>query len=177
MALNNRTLIAIAVGLLVAAVSLLGFVLYEYNNSACYADLHEAGLDQEAAELFKAVGTTVAGLRKGSADVPKWEHRDFQDAVKDASQLLADGRRALKEKDAFAALKVVAEIKKPLARAKNMATNRVNEILRAQDPSDYDAFEKYRLEGKKLVEVVRQIDVALELLSDPSRKLPSRCYW
>lgn len=177
MALNNRILLAVAAGLLVAALSLFAFVLYEYNNSACYDDLHKAGLDQEAAELFKAVGTIVAGLRKGSSDVPKWEQRDFQEAVKDASHLVADGRRALKEKDAFAALKAAAEIKKPLARAKNMATNRVNEILRVQDPADYDAFEKYRLEGKQLVEVVRQINTALEMLSDPSRKLPGRCDW
>ncbi|MDD5248947.1 MAG: hypothetical protein PHY45_08175 [Rhodocyclaceae bacterium] len=181
MTFSSKTLIAIAIAIalalaVAAAAAVFLYAAYDYASSVCYADMHKTGLDQDTAQRFDSVGELVTGLRKGTADTPKWDDREFQDEAKVAAHLLANGRRALKRQDAFEALKAVAELKKSMARAKGMATNRVNHILQVQDPADYDAFEKYRLEGKMLVEIVKQIDAALETLSRP-QKLPGLCDW
>lgn len=177
MVFSSKTSISIAVILLVAAAGFFLYAMYDYTNSGCYADMHKAGLDQETAELLETLGDVATGLRKGTADTPKWDNPEFQNEVKDALHVLAEGRRALKERDAFAALKSVPRFEKPMARAKSMATDRVNHILQVQDPADYDAFEKYRLEGKKLVEIVKRIDAAFEAANNRSRKLPAMCDW
>ena len=163
--------------LLVLALALSCYALYDYANSSCYVEMHKVGLDRESAERFKTARTFLKDLRNGNADVPKWDNPEFQDAVSEAWQILAQGRHALKNQDAYAALNALSQLKQALAKAKRIATDRVNHILQVQDPSDYDGFEKYRLEGKNLVEIVKRLDAQFETIDAPNRALPGICNW
>jgi hypothetical protein len=175
--LNSRASIPSAVAVLAAVLVMFAYEVHGYLNAECHAAMHAAGLDRETAELFDDVGGAIVGLRKGTADAPRWNNPEFQDQMKDAQAVLAGGRRALKEHDGFAALGSIIDLEKSLAQAKTLATNRVNFILAHQDASDYDAYEKYRLEGRDLVGVVKALDSALEVLSGRTKQLPKACSW
>ena len=174
---STKVLRYVAVVLAVAAAAFVLYVAREYLSSRCYADMHKLGQDKATLALFETVGAVASGLRKGTASTSKWGNPEFQDEVKASLRLLAEGRAALKDQDAYAALKAADALRQALARAKNLATNRVNRILQLQNPADYDAYEKYRLEGKDLVEIVKQIDAALDALSSRSQALPPTCDW
>lgn len=175
--LASRASLPSAVAILIVVLLLFAYELRGYVSAECHEAMRAAGLDRETAVLFDDAGTVLAGLRKGTADVPKWDDREFQDQIKEAQSLLAGGRRALKEGDGFAALDAILDLEKSLVQAKTLATDRVNFILAHQDPGDYDAYERYRLEGRKLVAIVKTLDGGLETLSNRTRRLPRACSW
>jgi hypothetical protein len=88
---------------------------------------------------------------------------------------VADGRQSLKDREPFTVFTDLIDLERAVAKAKTLATNRVNFILGHQDPNDYDAFEKYRLEGKNLVAIVKELDSILETLDKRTKKLPGAC--
>ena len=175
--LGSRAFVLSVIVLLIAVVSLFAYAAYGYASSACYDDMRGIGLDEEANELFDTANEVLTGLRKGTASTPKWNNGEFQDEIKDAIRALAEGRDALQNQDGLAALAALEGIEKSLSHAKRQATNRVNELLRRRDPSDPNAFEKYRLEGKGLVATVKQIDAALETLGERTGKPSGMCNW
>lgn len=174
---NAKAAVPVAIGLLVLTLAFFAYAVRAYLSSECHTAMHEAGLDAELLVIFDDVDETLVGLRRGTGYTSKWKNADFQDAIKDARQVLADGRRSLKDGAAFAALNSIVDLQRAVATAKSLATNRVNYILEHQDPRDYDAFEKYRLEGKNLVAIVKDLDSVLETLDGRTKKLPGACNW
>ncbi|CAG0977847.1 hypothetical protein RHDC4_01691 [Rhodocyclaceae bacterium] len=172
-----KAAVPVAVALLLLTLAFFAYAVHTYLTSECHTAMHEAGLDAELVVIFDDVDETLAGLRRGTGYTSKWKNADFQDAIKDARHILADGRRSLKERDAFAALESIVDLQRAVATAKSLATNRVNYILERQDPRDYDGFEKYRLEGRNLVAIVKDLDSVLETLDGRTKKLPGTCRW
>lgn len=172
-----KAAVPVAVALLLLTLSFFAYAVRAYLSSECHTALHEAGLDAEQVLIFDQVDETLASLRRGTGYTSKWKNADFQDAIKDARHTLADGRRSLRERDAFAALDSIVDLQRAVAIAKSLATNRVNYILEHQDPRDYDGFEKYRLEGRNLVAIVKDLDSVLETLDGRTKKLPGACRW
>lgn len=171
----------IGIGLLgllaVASVLFAAYAARGYLEAECYSGMHKAGLDREAAEIFASVEVSLVALRQGDSEVERWGDEGFQKTIAEAHALLKGAKRALKEKEALAVLGAMSELQQLLARAKATATNRVNDIVRLQDPGKPDEFERLRLEGKNLVVVVRRIDAALETIDRRSRDLPKACNW
>ncbi|MDK9724655.1 MAG: hypothetical protein OEL88_07170 [Sterolibacteriaceae bacterium MAG5] len=167
----------IAVALLALTLALFVYAARAYLSAECHTAMHEAELDTELVVIFREVDATLVSLRRGTGYTSKWKNPDFQDALKDARQILADGRHSLKDRNAYAALDSVIELQRTIATAKSLATNRVNYILEHQDPGDYDVYEKYRLEGKNLVAIVKELDSVLETLDGRTKKLPGACHW
>lgn len=172
---GTKAAVPIAVALLVLTLVFFGYAVRAYLASECYTALHAAELDTEISVIFDDVDETLVGLRRGTGYISKWSNPEFQDALKKARHILADGRSSLKDRSAYAALGSVVDLERAVATAKSLATNRVNYILEHQDPKDYDAFEKYRLEGKNLVAVVKELDAVLETLDGRTKKLPGVC--
>lgn len=177
MMLNSKASIPAAVALLLIVLALFAYEVRGYLDAECYDALHTAALDRETAELFDDVGAALVDLRKGGGTTAKWSNADFQDRIKEAQSIVADGRHALKAHDGLKALGSIIDLEKAIAQAKALATDRVNFIVGHQDPADYDAFEKYRLEGKNLVSVVKALDATLETLDSRTKALPSACNW
>lgn len=173
---DNR-LIAVAVAGLAVALLFFGYAAREYMNSDCYAEMRSAGLDRETVEIFDGVGSILTTLRKGTGSSAVWDNQHFQDDVAAALEALASGRHGLKEKQGLTALAALPTLEEILSRMKRVATTRVNDILKKQDPSEPEAFEKYRQEGKLLVDIARRLDMALESLGERTRKLPGTCSW
>lgn len=167
----------IAAMALFVAFSFFGYAIRDYVNSACFDEMRQVGLDQEADELFDSLGTLATGLRKGSGYTAKWDNRKFQDEVDGLHHAVANGRRALKRHEGLSVLGSLDESESSASRAKRIATSRVNDILAKQNPADPEAFEKGRLEGKNLVAIVKDIDGVLEALAGRTRKLPGMCDW
>jgi hypothetical protein len=172
----NR-LMAGAIAVLVATVLFFGYAVREYANAECYAGLRAAGINRDLADIFDTVGEVVAGLRAGSSGASAWDNPHFQKDVEKAFETISAGRLALKKQKAIAALGAIDDAEEIVSRLKRIATTRVNDILKKQDPSDPEAFEKYRIEGKKLVEIARQLDSGLETLATRPKKLPGMCAW
>jgi hypothetical protein len=177
MMLNSKASIPSAVALLLIVLALFAYEVRGYLDAECYDAMHAAALDRETADLFDDAGAALVGLRKGSGTVAKWNNADFQDQLKEAQSIVADGRHALKEHNAFGALGSIVDLEKAIAAAKALATNRVNFIVSHQDPADYDTFEKYRLEGKNLVGVVKALVSMLEAVDSRTKELPRACNW
>jgi hypothetical protein len=175
--LGSRALLPSLAVLLTGALLFFAYAVLGYMDADCYEKMRKTGLVAETAELFDDIGTTLGGLRKGSAAAPKWSDPAFQDAVKEAQAVVSAGRRALREREPSDALDAIVDLQKILARAKSLATNRVNDILRLQDPADHGAFEKYRLEGQMLVAIVRDLDSALLTLGNRTQDVPGTCHW
>lgn len=174
---NTRVVIPVVVLVLVATLAFFAYAVRSYLGADCYKSLHEAELDTEIEVLFDSVDETLVGLRKGTGYTSKWTNSEFQDALKAARHVLADGRENLKNRQPFGAFNAVVDLERSVAKAKSLATNRVNFILEHQNPADYDAFEKYRLEGKNLVAIVKDLDSVLETLDGRTKKLPGTCNW
>ncbi len=177
MMLDSKASIPAAVALLLIVVALFAYEVRGYLDAECYDALHAAALDRETADLFDDVGDSLAALRKGGGTTAKWSNAEFQDRIKEAQSIVADGRHALKAHDGLKALGAIVDLEKAIAQAKAMATDRVNYIVARQDPADYDAFEKSRLEGKNLVGVVKVLDSTLETLDSRTKALPRACNW
>lgn len=175
--LDTRAAVPVAVLSLVAAMFFCAYAVHGYLNADCYASLHEAELDTEIVVLLDSAEDSLTGLRKGTANTSKWTNREFQDSIKEAMRILADGRQSIKDRAPLATIDSFVAIERSVARAKSLATDRVNFILNHQDPADYDAFEKYRLEGRNLVATVKELDAVLETLDSRPKKLPSTCNW
>lgn len=176
-ALDSRVLIPIAALLLAVVLSFFAYAVHGYVSTECYADMRESGVTQETAMVFDDVQEVLTELRTGTPDTPKWRNKEFQDQIKESMRALADGRHALNSYGGFEVINAADAVGLALSNAKRIATNRVNDILRRQDPTDFDAFEKYRLEGKQLVSTVKRIDATLETLGNRTRKLPGICTW
>lgn len=172
-----KAAVPVAVALLALTLAFFVFAVRSYLSAECHAAMHEAELDTELVVIFREVDATLVSLRRGTGYTSKWKNPDFQDALKDARQILADGRHSLKDRNAYAALDSIVDLQRAVATAKSLATNRVNYILEHQDPRDYDAYEKYRLEGKNLVAIVKELDAVLETLDGRTKKLPGSCRW
>lgn len=175
--LLRQILLAVAAILGVGVMGLIGYAAYDYAETECHKDMKRVGLTRETVEVLDAVGAALGGLQRGSSTFERWPNAEFQSAVGEAAKLVKHGRRSLKAGAAFDALDALPELQKLLAKAKSLATNRVNEIMRIQDPRDATEFERLRLEGKNLLPTVKEIDRAMEILDGRTKQLPGMCSW
>lgn len=173
----RRFLVAGVAILALAAILFMAYAAYDYTETACYAEMHKSGLDRETAEIFDTVGTILTGLQQGSYGVERWPNDDFQKALNDALDVVKDGRAAVKARKGLSAVGALSDLLPQLARAKSLATNRVNDIMRIQNPGSPDEYEKLRLEGRNLVATVKQVDSALEAVVRRTKRLPGICEW
>ncbi len=175
MSLNYRVVIAIATSLMVITLGVLMYAFHGYMESECFSQAHKTGLDRQVTVIFDDAREIVADLQKGSNKVEKWDNKAFQEELKNTLHILSAARKAMKKREAFTVIDSVTDLAQSLSKAKGMAVDRVNEILATRTPSGAVEFEKNRLEGKNLVEVVRQIDSVLEAIDNLPRKLPEKC--
>lgn len=173
----ERILVAVISAAMVVVVAVFGYAAYGYNEAECQTQLNQTGHKRELLAIFDSAADLIAELRGGTPSLEKWPNAAYQQELKQAAHIVKEARLAAKEKRAFALLGAVTELTKSLVRAKTQAVNRVNDILKVADPANPDAFNKDRLEGKNLVEVVKHIDAVLEEIDRRPKKLPDICEW
>lgn len=176
-ALGSRLLMPLAILVVVAVAAFFAYAVREYLSADCYEQLRADRADRDIAHLLDSLDDTVTELRKGSSSGERWTAQEFQDEAKRARSALAAGRAAQAERKGFATLNAIDSVEQSLSKMKRLATTRVNDILKKQDPQDPDAFEKYRIEGKMLVAIVKRIDESLEQLSGRRRFRKGACDW